>query len=132
MVLTLYPLVYTLFVVFLYFVTILLVMLVVWGLVFLHQQESIPKVVFFCLTCSYQQESSPKVVDSLKCFGAQIPEIFPNLNLSFIVIVVVRLCLTHYNRCILNKNIIRCAPIDTIRRPSGYGSRGAEATAFIQ
>ena len=35
-----------------------------WGLAFLHQQESSPNVIFFCLSCSYQKESNSKVFDS--------------------------------------------------------------------
>ena len=50
-----------------------LVVLVTWGLEFLYQQESSPNVTFL-LSCSHQCESSKKVVDSLKCFGAQIPD----------------------------------------------------------
>ena len=34
--------------------TILLVILVAWGVVFLYQQDSSPNVAFFRLSCSYQ------------------------------------------------------------------------------
>ena len=50
------PLVRTFSALFLCVLMITLEVLVFWGLTFLHQQESIPKVV-----------------DSLKCFGSQIP-----------------------------------------------------------
>ena len=57
---------------------------------------------------------------------------FPNLKLGFIVIVVVRICLTHSNRCSFTKNMSRRAPMGTIRRPSDSGSGGTEGTDFIK
>ena len=54
------------------------------------------------------------------------------MKIGFIVIVVVRLCLTHSNICSFTKNIIRRAPMVTIRRHSGCGSGGTDTTAFIQ
>ena len=112
--------------------TILLVVLVFWGLMFLHQQESSPRVIFLCLIFSYQQESSPKVVDSLKQFGAKIPYFFPNLKLSFIVIVIVRICLARSNHCSFNKNMIRCVPMGTTFRISDSGIRDNVTTTLIQ
>ena len=66
-------LVLTLLQIFLCILMITLVVLVAWGLAFLHQQESIPNVMFLHLLYSYQYESNPNVFDSSKCFGAQIP-----------------------------------------------------------
>ena len=68
--LTLYPLVHTIFVLFLCVLMSPLLVLVFWGMTFLHQQES-----------------SPKVVDFLHYFGAQIPNFPSNIKISFIVIV---------------------------------------------
>ena len=42
---------------------------------------------------------------------------FPNLKLSFIVIVIVILCINHSNRCSFTKNMIRRSPMVTICRP---------------
>ena len=56
----------------------------------------------------------------------------PNLKLSFVVIVLVRLCLIDCNSCSFTKNMVRPAPMGTIHRPSDYGSRGTDTTAFIQ
>ena len=83
------PLVRTIFALFLCVLNILLVVLVVWCMVFLHQYESIPNVIFLHLTCSYQYDSNTKVVDSSKTIGPQIPYSFPNLKLGFIFIVIV-------------------------------------------
>ena len=132
LILTPYPLVCTIFVVFLCVLVITLVVLVFWVLTFLHQQESSPKVIFLRLALSYQQESSPNLVDSLKCLALKFLILFPNLKNSFIVIVVVRLCLAHSNRCSFTKNIIRRAPMVTIRRPSESDIGGTETTAFVQ
>ena len=52
--LTLDPLVRTIFALFLCVLTIMLVVLVVWGLAFLYQQDSIPNAIFLSLLCSYQ------------------------------------------------------------------------------
>ena len=57
---------------------------------------------------------------------------FPNLKPSFIVIVVVRLCLTHSNRCSFTKNMIGPAPMGTISNPLDYVSRGTDTTDLIQ
>ena len=57
--------------------TIMLVMLVAWGLTVLYQQELISNVTFSWLLCSYEYDSISKVVNSSKCFGAQIPD-FPS------------------------------------------------------
>ena len=57
---------------------------------------------------------------------------FPNFKLSFIVIVVVTLCLTRSNLCIFAKILIRRAPMGTIRRPSDFGNKGTDTTSFIQ
>ena len=57
---------------------------------------------------------------------------FKILKLIFIVIVVVRLCLTHSNRFSFTKNIIRRNPMGTISRPSDSISGGTETTAYIQ
>ena len=71
--LTTYPLMRTIFALFLWVLKILLVVLVFGGMVFSHQLELSPKVIFLCLTCLYQQYSIPMVVDSSKCLGAKIP-----------------------------------------------------------
>ena len=68
------PLVLTIFTIFLCILTITLVLLVFWGLEFLQQQES-----------------SPNVVDSSNVLAPKLFILFPNLKLSFIVIVIVRL-----------------------------------------
>ena len=102
------------------------------GLEFWHQQESSTKVIFLRWMCLYQQESSAKVVDSSKCFGAPIPYFLSKFVTQFIVIVVVRLCLTHSNRCGLTKNMIWGAPMGPINRTSDSSSRGTDTTAFIQ
>ena len=67
MFLTLGPLLRNLFALLLCVLIFLLAVLVVSGLVFLHQQESNPNVIFFTF------DVLAKLVDSLKCFGAQIP-----------------------------------------------------------
>ena len=46
----------------------------------------------------------------------------PNLKLSFIVIVIVFPCFAHSYRCSFTKNMIRRAPLGTIRRPYYSGS----------
>ena len=76
-------LVCTLFATFLCILKIPLVVLVVWGLLFLYQQESSPNSIVLCLICSYQYESNPKVVDSFKCFGAQIPYFISKFETQF-------------------------------------------------
>ena len=73
LVLTLDILLRNIFALYICLLTSLLVVLVFWALTFLHQQELSPKGIFLYLAFSYQQELSSKVVDSLKCFGAQIP-----------------------------------------------------------
>ena len=77
------PLVRTLFGIFIFILIIPLVVLVVWGQAFLHQQDSSPKVIFLSLTCLYQQDLSPKVVDSSEYFGAQIPYFLSKLETQF-------------------------------------------------
>ena len=57
---------------------------------------------------------------------------FPNLKPSFIVVVLVRLFLTHSNRCSFTKNIIRRSWMGIIRRSLDYGRGGTETTALIQ
>ena len=84
------------------------------------------------MTCSYQQELIPKVVNSSKKLVLKFLIFFSDLKISFIVIVVVRLFLAHSNSCSVTKNIIMSAPMGTILRPSGLGSRVTEANAFIQ
>ena len=130
--LTLDPMVRTLFALFLCIFTIMLVVLVFWGLMFSHQQDSITKVIFLRLTFFYQQESIPKVVDSLKMLALKFLIFFPNLIISFILIVVVILCLAHSDCCSFTKNMIRPTPMGTICRPSDYGSGCTGTTAFIQ
>ena len=58
--------------------------------------------------------------------------LFPNLKLSFIVIVIVWLLLTHSYLCSFTKNMIRHAPMGYIRRPSNSGIWDTDATAVIQ
>ena len=70
--LTMDPLVRNIFALFICVLTSPLVVLVFWGLMFSHQQESSKNVIFFCLMFLYQQDSIPNVVDSLKYFGAKI------------------------------------------------------------
>ena len=77
------PLVRTIFALFIFILTILMVVLVFWYLKFLHQQESSSMVIFLHLTFLYQQESITKVVDSLKCFGAQIPYFLSKFETQF-------------------------------------------------
>ena len=48
-----------------------------------HQQDSIPKVIFLRLTCSYQQQLSTKVVNSLKFSGAQTPYFISKFEAQF-------------------------------------------------
>ena len=55
--------------------------------------------------------------------------LFPNLKLRFILIVVVRICLTKSNCCSPTKNMIRRAKMGTTHRPSDYGSGGTDTTA---
>ena len=55
--------------------------------------------------------------------------LFPNLKLSFIVIVM--LC-THSYRCGFTKNNIQRDPMGTIRRSSDSDSRRTKATSFIE
>ena len=92
----------------------------------------IPKVLFLRLTCLNQQELSTEVVDLWKYFGAQIHYFLSKFETNFIVIVVLRLCITHFSRCSFTKNMIRRAPIRVIHRPSDSDSRGTDPTAFIQ
>ena len=58
--------------------------------------------------------------------------LFPNLEPSFIVIVIVWLLLTHFYCWSLTKNMIRRAPMSTTRRSFDYGSEGTEDTSFVQ
>ena len=67
-----YPLVHTLCALLICVLKISLVVLVVWSILFSHQQELSPRVIFMGYTCLYQQELSSKVVDPRKCFVAQI------------------------------------------------------------
>ena len=71
------PLVHTLFALFIFVLAVTLVVLVVWGPVFLYQHESIPKVIFLCLTCLYQQDSRLKMVESSKCLELKFLILFP-------------------------------------------------------
>ena len=59
-------------------------------------------------------------------------DIFTNLKLRFIVIVMVWLRLTHSYRCRFTKNMIQRSLMGSIHRPSDSGSRITESTAFIQ
>ena len=81
---------------------------------------------YFCIF-SLRLENS---VGSVSVLGSDV--LAPNSKISFIVIVVVILCLAHSNPCSFTKNIIRKNPIGTIHRPSYFGSRGTDTTAFIQ
>ena len=116
------PLVRTLFALFLCILTRSLVVLVFWGLKFLHQQELSPKVMFLCLKFPYEQESIQKVVKSSKKLPLKFLIFFPNLKLRFIVIVVVIFFPANSNRCCFTKNMSRHAPMGTICRPSYSGS----------
>ena len=57
---------------------------------------------------------------------------FPNVKLSFIVIVIARLYLTHSYCCRFTKKTTRRDPMGSIHRPLDSGSGSTEATAFIQ
>ena len=76
-------LVHTILLLFLYVLTITLIVLGDWGLAFLYQQESSPNVIFLRFSCLYQWESNPKVVNLSKCFGAQIPCSLSNFETQF-------------------------------------------------
>ena len=80
------PLVSTFFALFLCVLVILLVLLVVWGLAFSYQQESITNVIFaFVVSVAIVVESKGgQLILALKFFT-----FFPNLRQSFIIIVVV-------------------------------------------
>ena len=80
------PLVSTFFALFLCVLVILLVLLVVWGLAFSYQQESITNVIFaFVVSVAIVVESKGgQLILALK-----FCTFFPNLRQSFIVIVVV-------------------------------------------
>ena len=65
-------------------------------------------------------------------FALKFLILFPNLKLSFIVIVVVRIFLTHSKWWSLTKNMIRRAPMGTICRPLDPGRGSTEANVFIQ
>ena len=81
--LTPYPLVCSLFAIFICVLTIPLVVLMFWGLEFLHQQESSPILIFLRLTCLYQHELNTKVVNSLKYFWDQIPYFLSKFETQF-------------------------------------------------
>ena len=130
--LTPYPWVRTIFALFPFVLTSLLVAVVFWDLMFSHQQEYIPKVTFLRLTFSYQKESSPKVVDSLKCFGAKCTYFHSKFETQFYIKVVVRLCIARSNLCSFTKNMIRRVTMGTICRPSDSVSGGTDTTASIQ
>ena len=72
-------------------------LLVFWGLYFLHQWELIPKVLFFSLIFLYQQDSIPKVVESLHYFGAQIPHFISKFRNQF-HIYSLTLCSQHLQK----------------------------------
>ena len=130
--LTLDPLVRTFFALFLCVLTIPLVVLMFLGLVFCTNRSQVQMWYFcvwsvFTITSHVQRWLTQENILVLKLLI-----LFPNLKLSFIVIVIVRLCLTYYNYYIFTKNMIWRAPMGTIHRPSNPGSRGTETTSFIQ
>ena len=125
------PLVHTLLPLFLCVLMIPLVVLVAWGLEFLHQHESSPNLIFwFCRVRTnrsrIQRWSTHHNVLALKSLV-----IFPNLKLSFIVIVMVWIWITHSYRCRFTKNTIQSNPMWSIRRPSDYCSGSTEANNFF-
>ena len=130
--LTLDPLVRTIFALFLCSLMSLLVVLVFWVLMFLHHRSRVQRW-YFCVCCfctntsQVQRCSTPWNVLVLKFLI-----FFPNLKISFMVIVVVRLCLAHSNRCSFTNNMIMCASMGTIWRPLDYGIWGTETTSCIQ
>ena len=56
----------------------------------------------------------------------------PNLKISFIILFLVRICLSHSNHFSFTKNMIMRAPMRTIHTPSVCISGGTEITNFIQ
>ena len=111
------PLVHTLFALFLCVLARPLVVLVFWGLTFLHQQESIPKVIFFLPKIHTDRSQVQRWSTHQNVLALKFLIFSPYFKISLIVIVKVRICLTHSNRCIFNKDIIRHAPMGTICRP---------------
>ena len=126
------PLVRTIIALFICVLIILLVVLVFWGLEFFTNRSRV-QIWYFCIwrvhtnMSRVQRWSTHQNVLVLKLLI-----FFPNTKLNFIVIVVVRICLTHSNCCSFTKNMIRRASMGTIHMPLDYGSRSTESTAFTQ
>ena len=114
LVMTTDPLVRTNFALFLCIFMSPLVVLVFWHLTFCNNRSWV------------QMLSTPCIILARKVLTFP-----PNLKISFITLVW--LC-SHFvsNCCSFNKNVIQCAPMGDIRRPSKFGSRGLEDGAFIQ
>ena len=100
------PLVCTLFALFLCVLKIPLVVLVVWVLNFCKNRSQVQMwcFEFFCV-CSNRSQFQ-RWSNHRKKLALKFIVFSPNLKLSFIVIVVVWLCLTHSYRCSFIKNII--------------------------
>ena len=81
--LTLDPIVRTLFLIFICVLTIYLVVLMIWGLAFLYQQELSPNVIFAF------DVFVPIGVDYKGGLAIKYLIFFPNMEPSFIVIVIV-------------------------------------------
>ena len=56
----------------------------------------------------------------------------PDFKISFIAIVIVRLCHTHSERCCFTKNMIWRRPMGSIRQPLNPGISSTKDTAYIQ
>ena len=87
--LTLDPLVRTTFVPLRRVLTIPLIVLVVWGMAFLCQQESSINVIFFvCHVCTNKSRVQRRLTHR-NILALKFLIFFPNLKIGFIVIVVV-------------------------------------------
>ena len=122
-------LVHTLFTIFLCVLNITL--LLFWCMIFFHQYEWSPKLLFLLLMFFYQQESIRKVLTPCILLALKFPIFFPKFQISFIVIVWLY---THIvsNLSSFYQNMIQCTPMGNIRRPYNYGSGGSETSSFIQ
>ena len=102
------------------------------GSAFLYQHELGPNVIVcawrVCTNTSWFQMRLTHQNDLVLNYLI----LFPNMEPSFKVIVIVWLCITHSYWCSLTKKMNGRAPICTIRRPSDAGGLDTEATALIK
>ena len=106
--------------------TILLVLLVPWGLGFCTNRSRF-QMWYFCVCRVFINMSRvQRWSNHQKKFALKFLIFPPNFKISFIVIVIIWLFRTHSNRCCSTENMTWRAPIISIRRPSNPGNRSTE------